>query len=83
VERTLDISESDLMVSLEEMLAPDGEGWRTAELAEALGISETSVRKLLRKLLDEGRLERVRVKMIDLSGRQAQPTGYRLAAARE
>lgn len=78
VERTLDISESDLMVSLVEMLAPDGEGWRTVELAEVLNVSTSSVRKLLRALHKADRLERVRVRVEDLSGRQATVTGYRL-----
>jgi len=80
---TLGISEGDLLTALEEMIAPEGRGVRTMELAKALGVSKTSVRKLLRQLLEEGRLERVRVKMIDLSGRQAQVTGYRLTGGSE
>jgi len=81
MERTLNISESDLMASLTEMLDPDrggGEGWRTVEIAEALKVSDSSVRKMLRALHKTGRLERVRVRVEDLSGRQAQVTGYRL-----
>lgn len=50
----------------------------TQELAKALDKHETAIRKRLRMLLEEGRLEVLRVRRVDLCGRMTRVPGYRL-----
>ena len=71
-------SMGDLLAEMEAMLAPSGGGARTAELAEAIGVCESSVRKLLRQLKSEGRLAVVRQKVEGLDGRMFTVAAYRL-----
>lgn len=76
------IGNGDLLATLEAMLAPRGEGSRTVELARAMGISESTVRKLLHRLDEEGKLEKVNVQFYGIDDRPQTRTGWRLRAQR-
>ena len=81
----LGVTEADLIAALEEALAsaaPDATGaLTTAQLMAASGKGIDSVRKALIGLKAAGRLEVVRVAMIDLAGRQTTVPGYRVVKA--
>lgn len=73
-------TENDLANAVLEFLAgPEGEdGMTTSELACSLGRSQVSVRAALRRLDEEGRLIRVRVRRRVLTGHYNTYTGYKL-----
>ena len=56
----------------------DEGGVRTVEVAEALGLGETTVRKLLGQLKAQGRLQVVRRKVETLDGKQTTVRAYKL-----
>jgi len=68
-----------LVAELREALPDIDEGGvRTVEVAEALGLGETTVRKRLGQLKAQGRLQVVRRKVETLDGKQTTVRAYRL-----
>lgn len=49
---------------------------RTVEMAEALGVGETTMRRRLRKLLEDGKIRPVTVTMQAINGRVTTTTGW-------
>ena len=78
MDRTLNVSEYDLLAELEAMLSPEGEGLRTIEIAKILNLSESSVRGLLHLLSEQGKLDRVRKRFVGLDGRAQTRIAWRL-----
>ena len=56
----------------------DEQGVRTAEIADALGVGETTVRKLLAQLKAEGRLQVVRTKTEAIDGKMMTVRAYKI-----
>jgi DNA-binding Lrp family transcriptional regulator len=48
------------------------------EIRKETGLSEETVRERVRKLLEEGKLERTKKRIIDLSGRRMTVPAYRV-----
>ena len=73
------VTTDDLLDAIREALTkPEGGDWPTAnELADGTGISLARVRKSLRKVANEGRLEVRQVYRPDISGRQVMVPAYR------
>jgi DNA-binding GntR family transcriptional regulator len=72
-------SMDQLAAELREALPDIDEGGvRTVEVAEALGLGETTVRKLLGQLKAQGRLQVVRRKVETLDGKQTTVRAYKL-----
>lgn len=74
----MSITETDLLASIEEMLAPAGEGMTTKELAEKLHMGPGAVRDRLHHLNKQGRLARTRKRITGLDGRQMTVPAYKL-----
>jgi len=73
-------SMDQLVAELREALPDIDEGGvRTVEVAEALGLGETTVRKLLGQLKAQGRLQVVRRKVEALDGKQTTVRAYKLS----
>jgi len=68
----------DLLAELEAMLAPEGDGVRTVEVAHALSISRAKALDLLKLLAEQGRIEPVRKRFIRFDGQETTATAYRL-----
>jgi DNA-binding GntR family transcriptional regulator len=76
---TPSFSMDQLVAELREALPDIDEGGvRTVEVAEALGLGETTVRKLLGQLKAQGRLQVVRRKVETLDGKQTTVRAYKL-----
>jgi len=88
---TEDISYNDIIEALQEAFkqdppTPEREPgvFRTEELAEAIGRSESTIRRILKRWLAEGRIEVIEgVHIIDFSGRPQTVRGYRLIEIEE
>ena len=78
MDRKLEATEGDLLAAIEAVLPRTGEGLRTVEIAAQVGMSRSWVRKQLHRLNEAGRLVRVCKHFVDLSGRPATRTAYRL-----
>ena len=57
------------------------EGVRTVQVAKALKVSETTARKMLRQLNEEGRIELVRIQVEALNGKSMTVAAYRIKVA--
>jgi DNA-binding GntR family transcriptional regulator len=76
---TPSFSMDQLVAELREALPDiDEDGARTVEITEALGLGETTVRKLLGQLKAQGRLQVVRRKVETLDGKQTTVRAYKL-----
>jgi hypothetical protein len=60
--------------------AVDEGGARTEEICLALGLGETTVRKMLRQLKAEGRLEVIRLRIEAVDGKTVTVRAYRIPA---
>lgn len=81
----MNISQDDLLEALRAAMAPteaDGEGFRTVvELAGTTRKTDDRIRKALRILMGEGRLETRPVKRPGIDGRMIQVPAYRIKPA--
>jgi len=78
MDRELDMTEADLLASIEQMLAPAGDGMTTAELAERLLTGPGAVRARLHQLNKQGRLVLTRKRITRLDGNQVSVPAYKL-----
>lgn len=85
MERTLTISESDLLAALSELMPAEGEGLlRTAEIAEELGCTKRAVNVMLLELKAQGKLIEGRKTYAGaLGGRRCSVEAYGLKDAKE
>ena len=81
-ERHLNVSETELLAALEAMLAPEGEGVRTIEVAHKFNISRGKALAMLKVLEKAGRIEPVRKRIIKFDKYETTTTAYRLKAAK-
>jgi predicted ArsR family transcriptional regulator len=74
------VTEQQLIAALQRAAEiPNGEGYMTtADLCDALGLHENTVRRRLHKLKKDGRLETGRVRVKDLCDRSTMVPAYRL-----
>ena len=77
------VSDSELLEALREALERRGEdspddAFSVVELAEELGCHEATARKAIKRLIDGGKVEPVRVKRRAMDGRLASVVAYRL-----
>lgn len=73
----------DLLAELETMLAPEGEGVRTIEVAHALNVCRSTALIMLKALDKKGRIERIRKQIVKFDGCRTTITAYRLKAVEQ
>ncbi len=73
-----DFHMDELFHQLQAELGTTKEGWRSQELADALGVSRGTVLKRLKKLDAQGRLQVVRKRMRAVDKREMTVSAYRL-----
>lgn len=78
MDRTLNVSESDLLAELEAMLVPARGGMTTAEVAAALAITEYMALKKIKELDALGRIEHVKKQVPKFGGGTLTTGAYRL-----
>ena len=78
-----DFTMDDLLRELEAMLAPAEDGMTTKELARALNLGEAAVRSRLHKLMEQGRLIRVRKRITRIDDVELSVTAYKLKEVRQ
>jgi hypothetical protein len=82
--KATEASLDEWLKELDSRTAPGGEGMTTAEIAEALHISDQAVKdKILRPALREGRLIRTRKVVESISGRMTPVPAYKIAKAKK
>jgi ribosomal protein S25 len=74
----IQVTEHDLLDALKAALVKTGDGVTATEMTEAASIGLGVVRKFLHTLNKQGRLEVVRVRRTDLTGRNVLLPAYRL-----
>jgi Asp/Glu/hydantoin racemase len=74
------VTQDDLLDALRDALAKpvNGDGTTAGEMADAIGRPVAVIRKALRAVASEGRLEVVMVTRSDLTGRQQTVPAYRI-----
>lgn len=82
-ERHLNVSETELLAELETMLAPEGEGVRTIEVAHTLNICRSTALVMLKALAKEGRIEPIRKQIDKFGGGRTTTVAYRLKPMKE
>jgi predicted transcriptional regulator len=80
----MSISESEILDAIREAtvqpnVRPEG-AFTVRELATAWGMEATTVQRRLRPLVAAGKMECVRVSLVDMSGRSQPSPAYRLTA---
>jgi predicted ArsR family transcriptional regulator len=77
----IQVTENDLLDAWKAALVKTGDGVTATEMTESAGVGLGVVRKFLHALNKQGRLEVVRVRRTDMTGRNILVPAYRMKKA--